>query len=99
MDEDHRRALDDLKAFEATFLQCREPGQNSQMLRQLTEILGRIGSSHSYLNEKKGKLQRAAELWFSKKGSNLAPPEQRMLRVEILGNIKSVMREIEPPAQ
>ncbi len=95
MDEAARRVLDDLKAFEASFLSLAYPGRDEEMIRQLKKILFRVSSSDSYLVEKKGKLERAADVWFSPRKWEQYPGGVSALRAVILGGINSVYREFE----
>jgi hypothetical protein len=95
MDESTRRVLEDLKEFEAAFLRAKDPGPDDAMLRQLKEILFRVSSIDSYLIEKKGKLQRNAEMWFSPRRWEKHPGGSSGLRVVVIGGIKSVINQLE----
>ncbi len=95
MDEPTRQLIDDLKAYEAAFLQHTVPGPNDEMLQRLRKLLFRVNMPDSYLSEKKGKLERAAATWFSPRKWMTHPGGQSVLRVDVLGNIKAVIQQIE----
>ena len=95
MEHSTRQLLEDLRDFEKEFLRCTAPGPDDQMMQRLRRILFRIQYTDSYLNEKKGKLERSAATWFSPRKWMKHPGGYQVLRVDVLGNIKSVVGQIE----
>lgn len=95
MEETARQLLHELKEYEADFLRCTAPGQDDEMLQRLRGLLFRVTTTDSYLTEKKGKLERAAAVWFSPRKWMNHPGGESGLRVDVLGNIKAVMHQIE----
>lgn len=95
MDEATRRALADLQAIEEDlFRGPPSPGANPQALDRVRRVLFALQSADSYVLEKKGKLLRAAEIYFSARRWARHPGGAPALQVELLSNSRLIREQL-----